>query len=262
MNNYYLPLALCILLVSILIYTIRLSGRINRLERYLKEYTDTESDSSKAQIEGLTSSGDIVSSLAIMMYSIILKKESLKRDSDRTAKELTDSRKKVQEMSEVAIMDELTGIRNKAAYEKEVKKLEWDMGYDHSDFAIVLVDLNDLKGINERNGHEKGDEAIRKLCRMVCKKFAHSAVFRLGTDEFIAILRKEDFENRDLLLKEFEMDMENMASDAGLEEWEKISAAIGMAEYIPEVDPGTDTVYQRARNAMEERKQEMKEYME
>jgi GGDEF domain-containing protein len=54
-----------------------------------------------------------------------------------------------------------------------------------------MFDLNDLKHINDRYGHERGDEYIVNCCRLICQVFKHSPVFRIGGDEFVALLRGE-----------------------------------------------------------------------
>ena len=90
-----------------------------------------------------------------------------------------------------------------------------------------MIDLNFLKVINDTYGHECGNAAIKRLCKLVCKIFAHSPVFRIGGDEFAVILRGSDYENIEKLVAEFNESTEIMEADDSLQPWEKISAALG-----------------------------------
>jgi diguanylate cyclase (GGDEF)-like protein len=78
----------------------------------------------------------------------------------------------------MARRDELTGTKNKTAYhemEKELQKLTKAGG---DPFGIVVCDINGLKHINDTEGHKAGDDYIKAACRLVCRIFHHSPVFR------------------------------------------------------------------------------------
>ncbi len=100
-----------------------------------------------------------------------------------------------------ALKDELTGVKNKYAYAKAKEKLEESLkNGEIQEFAIVVLDLNDLKYVNDTLGHKCGDAYIRKGCKMICDTFSHSPVFRIGGDEFVVIICGEDYDNLDLLM--------------------------------------------------------------
>ncbi len=165
----------------------------------------------------------------------------------------------VKQMSELANKDTLTGIRNKTAYDREIKKIEYDLNTGKEyDFGIGMVDLNFLKRINDTYGHEKGNIAIKKLCTLVCTIFDHSPVFRIGGDEFVIILKGTDYTNYDNLYEAFTKALEKFAADARLEPWEKVSAAIGAAFYDKNIDASVDNVFRRADQKMYQNKKAMK----
>lgn len=156
-----------------------------------------------------------------------------------------------EKMRELANKDALTGIRNKTAYDKEIQGLK-------SDYGIAMVDLNFLKKINDTYGHERGNFAIKKLCRLVCVTFEHSPVFRIGGDEFVVILKGSDLRNIDSLCAAFEEKLLESQNDAALEPWEKVSAAVGVAFYDSAIDANVESVFKRADQKMYERKKQMK----
>ena len=123
--------------------------------------------------------------------------------------------------------------------------------------GIRIVDLNYLKAINDTYGHDKGNEAIRNICRMVCATFAHSPVFRIGGDEFAIILKGRDLENIDFLIEKFNSDLKALAENKELSPWEAVSAAIGYAIYDSSKDAGAVNVFKRADNNMYENKKSM-----
>lgn len=163
------------------------------------------------------------------------------------------------QMSELANKDALTGIRNKTAYDKEIRRLEYDLVTGSlKEFGIGMIDLNFLKKINDTYGHEQGNYAIKKLCHIVCDIFEHSPVFRIGGDEFVVILKGADYRNIENLLIEFNMKISEFSSDETLEPWERVSAAIGIALYDKDIDANVTNVFRRADQKMYDCKKAMK----
>ena len=122
---------------------------------------------------------------------------------------------------------------------------------------MAMVDLNYLKQINDTYGHEKGDEALLRLARLICRVFAHSQVFRVGGDEFAAILRAYDYQHAEKLQQRFlsQITVNPMQEP---EPWTHVSAAIGISLYDPEHDCAVEAVLKRADDAMYEMKKQMK----
>lgn len=178
----------------------------------------------------------------------------------QTTHELTESRREASMLSEIAMKDALTGVRNKRAYDNDMQILEQtldDASDGAADFGLAVIDLNDLKKINDTYGHEKGDIAIKKLCDIICSVFVHSPVYRYGGDEFTMILRGQDLNNIETLIYHFNNTL-RLGEDAGLEPWEKVTASIGYAIYDADWDETPYETFRRADRAMYLQKQEMK----
>ena len=60
-------------------------------------------------------------------------------------------------------------------------------------FAVSILDVNDLKKVNDTAGHQAGDDYLRQASRLICNTFKHSPVFRVGGDEFVVISQGEDY---------------------------------------------------------------------
>ena len=234
-------------------------SKIVRLGENIQEYAGTKNAAIARTIEQDATGGDELSTLSMQAATMILELENYMKSLVETTKKLGEVQEHADAMSELANKDALTGIRNKTAYDKEIRRVEWEM-QDNPDkkFGIAMIDLNFLKRINDTYGHEQGNIAIKKLCRMVCVIFDHSPVFRIGGDEFVAVLENDDYKNVDLLVAEFNAQLKEMANDESLEPWERISAAIGIAHYNASTDSSVANVFKRADKAMYNRKKEMK----
>ncbi len=156
----------------------------------------------------------------------------------------------------LAYIDNMTGIKNKTAYAEAVKKLEERIRLKKSGFGIAVFDINNLKVINDNHGHEAGDELIIGSCRVICKTFSHSPVFRIGGDEFAAILENEDLENASALSAQLAENTK--AANSRTETRFSISVACGYAIYNPESDKSYSDIFKRADEAMYRNKADIK----
>ncbi len=171
---------------------------------------------------------------------------------------IADAEKKVDDMQYMANKDGLTNVRNKKGYEEYVTRLERDMAREEMVFGIAMIDLNFLKKINDTYGHEYGDRAIIKLCEHICLTFSHCPVFRIGGDEFVVVIKGRDHARKDELMAQFKAKLDEYGSDESLQPWDRISAAIGYAEYDMNIDPDVMSIFRRADKAMYDNKKEMK----
>ncbi len=169
--------------------------------------------------------------------------------------------KPIQEMSEVAkqvaYRDSMTGVKNKAAYMEAVKNLENRMRIGVPEFGLVVLDVNDLKNMNDTYGHDFGDMLIINASKIICNTFKRSPVFRIGGDEFVVILENEDYKNYKQLLTAFEETMEEKNASA-LDQREIVNVAKGVAVFDPTKDIFFDHVFRRADEAMYANKATMK----
>ena len=149
--------------------------------------------------------------------------------------------------------DALTEVKNRGAFVIAMGQLNQEINAGGRkktpEFAFVSFDCNDLKHINDRFGHDRGDIYLQTASRLICQVFAHSPVFRLGGDEFGAILQNVDYQNRNALLAAFDQAAEE--KNAKTENpWEKVSVARGMAVFEPGKDENAEQVVNRADQIM------------
>lgn len=153
---------------------------------------------------------------------------------------------------DLANKDALTKVKNKHAYTQAVKELEEKALSCDAKYAIVVMDINGLKHINDTQGHHAGDEYIKASCHIICTVFKHSPVFRIGGDEFTVLLTGHDFDEREHLLERFN-DIVTSNAKKGL-----ANLAFGMATYDKDLDSSIEAVFERADKAMYENKKQFK----
>jgi diguanylate cyclase (GGDEF)-like protein len=202
--------------------------------------------------------GDEIETLAVSMAKMEKVINEHIENLIRTRNELDESRRQIEAATEMANVDSMTGVRNKRAYDSATAELDGEIAEGTARFGIAMFDLNGLKTINDEYGHDKGDAAIRTLCDLVCGRLKRSPVFRIGGDEFVAILKGDDFEMADELLGSIERTIDARNANDRLEPWEKGSAAVGYAEFDRNVDSSVEDVFKRADATMYETKAAMK----
>ncbi|MBR5975914.1 MAG: diguanylate cyclase [Clostridiales bacterium] len=154
--------------------------------------------------------------------------------------------------------DVLTRVNNRVAYEDKENYLQAQIISDPDfRFAIAMFDVNNLKLINDSGGHEAGDEYLVRACRLICNVFKHSPVYRIGGDEFVAVLTGEDYENRDALMTRINDLMSPYSATLPLPA-DYVSIACGLSVFDPGRDNSASDVAKRADEAMYRDKTEKK----
>ncbi len=157
------------------------------------------------------------------------------------------------ETEKLANVDPMTGVKNKHAYLMMEHELDMSMKEEGaSPFAVVVCDVNGLKKINDTLGHKAGDEYIRTACEMICEVFRHSPVYRVGGDEFVAVLSGRDYTvRRDLMVQLHNLSAEHIQQGGAV-----VSA--GLSDYDPQKDASTHDIFERADALMYEEKKLLK----
>lgn len=157
--------------------------------------------------------------------------------------------------AEMANTDGLTGVKNRLAYEKaeEIMNSEITSGVMNP-FSICVFDVNNLKKMNDKYGHEAGDELLCDASKMICSFFSHSPVYRIGGDEFAVILIGADYFDRKTIISAFRKKClaNNKKSDS-------VVIACGLAEYDFNKDKLLEDVFARADKEMYLNKKKLKE---
>ena len=270
-NLLYVMLSAVGLTAVILAFAVLFTNKVvirplNRITADMKKFTPGENKSYRQagvidlDIKSNDEIEDIYEGIHSMQVNIIdyLSDISvMQKDKEKAENDVRDKDEVIGQISKEVYRDPLTSVGNKAAYIKKLEELKKEIEGGDTDFALVMVDINELKTINDSYGHNAGDIYIKGCCHVICQIYKHSPVYRVGGDEFVVVLRGEDYKNRYALFEELRTNYEKSGIRADVDAWLKYSAASGMAEYSFE-DNTVELVFKRADKAMYENKLEYK----
>lgn len=166
-----------------------------------------------------------------------------------TTEELAEANAKLEaanrRLSELAITDALTGLGNKAAYIERIRSVNARLATDTTPFSVAVFDMNGLKSINDNHGHERGDLAIMDAAKVLTAVFEKGDLFRIGGDEFIAVIENADAAAMTRHFEAFEARLaeENRTQKAYVV---PLSVSKGCATYAPGTDAEYLDVFRRA----------------
>ena len=136
------------------------------------------------------------------------------------------SKRSQQEIKRIATLDPLTGLYNRANTELEFNKLV----VSEQRLAVVFIDLDNFKPINDAYGHVYGDIALKILAERLTNLLEPGELCcRFGGDEFVLILKHS---GQDKSQSRYQQVLDQIAHEMSIEHRTfKISASIGVAHY-------------------------------
>lgn len=94
-------------------------------------------------------------------------------------------------VNEISQKDPLTGVFNRRVIDRDLKKLH----QLNSSYAVILIDLDHFKSINDRFGHDVGDHVLRRVAHVLSVNIrGNDMVGRFGGEEFLMILQTSDLD--------------------------------------------------------------------
>jgi len=116
----------------------------------------------------------------------------------RSRAELADTRHGERRARHLALHDSLTGLPNRRCFGERLDRALAQVEAAHPGIALLYIDLDGLKAINDRHGHDTGDELLKIVAaRLRAALRVQDVVCRLGGDEFACLL--SDLLNREQL---------------------------------------------------------------
>jgi diguanylate cyclase (GGDEF)-like protein/PAS domain S-box-containing protein len=171
-------------------------------------------------------------------------------------RDITQRKLAEKKIRELAYTDNLTGLSNRNYFEKFIGEAEVDARHNS---AVILVDLDNFKLINDTRGHLEGDKLLRKVGNLIDKFVsAQISVFRLGGDEFAMVINglpeevQESEEHIFLLAENIRTSIEAVVVAGEIQF--QISASIGIAVGQP-TKIGFENILKRADIALYEAKE-------
>jgi diguanylate cyclase (GGDEF)-like protein len=162
--------------------------------------------------------------------------DHLRAELDRLREELTWAKSRISELEERADVDPLLDIFNRRGFERELKRsIAYVVRYG-TEAALIYIDLDGFKLVNDQHGHRAGDAVLKAVARKLAAHVrASDVVARLGGDEFAVVLWNAGIEVAAAKARELEMLIETARIPYGQERL-SVGASAGIVPLRPELD--------------------------
>lgn len=103
-------------------------------------------------------------------------------------------RERERELKELVYRDVLTGLHNRAFLRQHITAVSARLEAGAiNGFAVLLIDLNDFKAVNDAYGHDTGDQVLKVLAERIASAGGNgqNTIARLGGDEFVVVLENQ-----------------------------------------------------------------------
>ena len=154
--------------------------------------------------------------------------EFVARFADAVALVLDNTRARAR-LAQLAQTDDLTGALNRRGFFEAAERELARATRDETDTALLVVDVDDLKGVNDRHGHSLGDALLAQVAQTIATRIRRGDIVgRLGGDEFAVVLPGAGMDAAEHLA----LELENLLRNAVVETLSGIvvaTASVGVA---------------------------------
>ncbi|MEG0450369.1 MAG: GGDEF domain-containing protein [Lysinibacillus sp.] len=162
--------------------------------------------------------GDLIVQCAIQKEYISILLEIQKEDYSQVLFEMEYSGKKKQ-IEKTSYVDPLTSIYNRRYFDKHATKLLQDASNTKQRWALMMIDMDHFKSINDSYGHLFGDQALIAAASIL-QKFSQSyesIVARFGGDEFIVLTKINEDQSEQIIAYEIYQELTSLVLNTGQE---------------------------------------------
>ena len=161
--------------------------------------------------------------LTLLAEHVTLKLDALERSETQER----ERQARLRQLEQAALEDALTGLRNRRAFDEDIAKLVTLAQRHGHAFAVGMIDLDGLKRINDRDGHERGNTLLRTFAQTLSHNLRRGdTLYRLGGDEFALVLPEFDMQAAQRLQALLDEVMHQVRA-----EYPQVGASFGLAHH-------------------------------
>jgi diguanylate cyclase (GGDEF)-like protein len=140
------------------------------------------------------------------------------------------------ERDQMLVTDALTGLANYRVFKRSLTQLFNIARRYERPFSLAVIDLDDLKPINDLYGHASGDRAIQMLAQCMKRSFRETDILiRYGGDEFVALFPETDDKAAAEGIERFRARVTDLLVPVDTKTNRSISVSIGLAAFNKEM---------------------------
>jgi diguanylate cyclase len=175
---------------------------LNNLDQWTA-ISATQQQNIERSIECLKSCESPESAITCLHQNVLPSIEQINLNTKQLREQLTNSaevirrlKQELEQATNLAKTDALTGIPNRRGFDELIAERITHAKKKQRSFALLLLDLDHFKKINDHFGHLVGDSALRYIARSLHKETkGQDAIARLGGEEFVILLTDIEFNN-------------------------------------------------------------------
>ncbi|SMP03653.1 diguanylate cyclase [Desulfurobacterium pacificum] len=132
---------------------------------------------------------DMLSFIITELQTIRAQNNELKKKLEESNQQIKKLTKELEESRKEASTDFLTQVANRASFDRALSDMVKDFYNRNYPFALLMIDIDNFKQINDTYGHQAGDYVLQELARVIKQQLrARDIVARYGGEEFAIIL--------------------------------------------------------------------------
>ncbi|MGZ5433924.1 MAG: diguanylate cyclase, partial [Thermoanaerobaculia bacterium] len=205
----------------------------------------------------------ILLAVAIVLLVIRTRTGALSRQAERLRAKVAEKTAELQEtvklleaantqLEALSLEDDLTGIANRRYFDRTLAD-EWNRARRHEQtLALILLDLDHFKDLNDRRGHPAGDDCLRRVGAFLNESVRRSGevVARYGGEEFAILLPGVDGAGALRVAETLREGIERLAIPYGNGTARRVTASCGVASLSPAPEASSDTLVASADRAL------------
>ncbi|EMR12804.1 hypothetical protein MPL1_08417 [Methylophaga lonarensis MPL] len=196
----------------------------------------------------LTKSGDVI--YALLSVSLVRNSEGQPVHFVSQIEDISARKQEEERIRTLAFYDVLTGLPNRRLFEERLRYNFIRSRRDKQPFALMFVDLDHFKAINDTHGHDAGDEVIKYAARQMLKGLrASDTLSRFGGDEFVVLL--SEVKDANTAVKVAQHLGQLVAETFSLGDLQfNLTMSVGVAMYQPPADEDIQSLMKKADTAL------------
>jgi len=248
----------------------------NLRRQFSKLVGDTHSNIGKAQVAALLSAekfdehskkfnaGPSIKQIQLMLADVVKETKqvaenghSLKQMLDETKSEVETLRAELEKTKRDAIIDPLTGLKNRRAFELDMQQNIASAGKLSDNLCLIMVDIDYFKKINDNYGHLFGDKVLKTVASVLMSNLkGKDTIARIGGEEFAILLGETKLKIAEIVAENLRYAIHTSRvrkPDTG-EMLDKVTVSLGVTAYRK--GESTDQFIDRADKALYKSKSE------
>lgn len=216
--------------------------------KYIKQLCNSSESNSDIEVVFKTKKGEYIDGL--ISHSNIFYENGRVKSIIFVCRNVSHLKRMQEQLLYQATHDSLTGLLNRSLMHDKISDKIFKAEKMGAQVGIVILDLDNFKGVNDTFGHEGGDILLQRISERLCSVIRkEDLIFRFGGDEFIIVLTAKTFMSIDNIIRRYVKKISEPLDINGHMFSVTISAGVSV---FPGDGPGVDMLIKKADSALYE----------